>query len=63
MPQEVEKTEQAKKATEKAPVKKPYFSTKSSASKERDWADRTEETSVEPYEETYRDGSMKNECW
>jgi len=31
--------------------------------KEREWADRTEQTEPEPYEETYRDGSMKNECW
>ena len=31
--------------------------------KERDWADRTDMPESEPYEETYRDGSMKNECW
>ena len=31
--------------------------------KERDWADRNDLPEPEPYEETYRDGSMKNECW
>ncbi len=31
--------------------------------KEREWADRTEQSEPEPYEETYRDGSLKNECW
>ena len=28
------------------------------------WSDRgQDEDSPEPYEQTYRDGSMKNECW
>ncbi len=31
--------------------------------RERAWADRTNEDTPEPYEETYRDGSIKNECW
>ena len=34
---------------------------------EREWADQIpdpeEEEQPEPYEETYRDGSAKNECW
>ena len=33
--------------------------------KEREWADTIpdeEESRPEPYEETYRDGSAKNEC-
>ena len=33
---------------------------------EKDWADNIpnlEEERPEPYEETYRDGSAKNECW
>ena len=32
----------------------------------RDWSDEIpdeEERQPEPYEETYRDGSAKNECW
>lgn len=28
-----------------------------------EWADREREDSREPYEQTYRDGSLKNECW
>ena len=63
MPQEKEKTVQPEKAMGKPSVKKPIFSMKSSSVKERDWADRTEEPNAEPCEETYRDGSMKNECW
>lgn len=34
--------------------------------KEAEWSDSIpdpEETLPEPYEETYRDGSVKNECW
>ena len=33
--------------------------------KEQEWADRLPDTEEQPeeYEETYRDGSMKNECW
>ncbi len=34
--------------------------------KEKEWADEIpdeEADAGEPYEETYRDGSMKNECW
>ena len=34
--------------------------------KEKEWADEIpdeEEALPEPYEETYRYGSMKNECW
>ena len=35
--------------------------------KEKEWADSIPETGTddapEPYEETYRDGSAKNECW
>ena len=33
--------------------------------REKEWADEVpdEETLPEPYEETYRDGSAKNECW
>ncbi|MDO5143510.1 MAG: hypothetical protein Q4E72_02715 [bacterium] len=28
------------------------------------WSDRgQDEDAPEPYEQTYRDGSMKNECW
>ena len=33
---------------------------------ETEWADEIpdeEEQQPEPYEETYRDGSAKNECW
>lgn len=34
---------------------------------ERDWADRIhdpeDDDEAAPYEQTYRDGSMKNECW
>ncbi len=33
---------------------------------EKDWSDEIpddEEERPDPYEETYRDGSMKNECW
>ena len=33
---------------------------------EKEWSDEIpdeEELPVEPYEETYRDGSTKNECW
>ena len=37
------------------------------ADKERkaeEWADRSrDEDETEPYEQTYRDGSLKNECW
>ena len=32
----------------------------------KDWADEIpdeENGRPEPYEETYRDGSLKNECW
>ena len=34
--------------------------------KEKEWSDEIpdeEEVQPEPYEETYRDGSAKNECW
>ena len=34
--------------------------------REREWADETQdgaEYQPEPYEETYRDGRAKNECW
>ena len=34
--------------------------------REKEWADEIpdeEEERPEPYEETYRDGSAKNECW
>ena len=35
--------------------------------KEKEWTDRIpdpeEENRQEPYEETYRDGSARNECW
>ena len=34
--------------------------------KAREWADEIpdeEDDRTEPYEETYRDGSAKNECW
>ena len=34
--------------------------------REKEWSDRIpdpEEELPEPYEETYRDGSAKNECW
>ena len=34
--------------------------------KEQEWSDSIpdpEEERPEPYEETYRDGSSKNECW
>ena len=34
--------------------------------KEKDWTDEIpdeEDSLPEPYEETYRDGSVKNECW
>lgn len=34
--------------------------------KEKDWTDEIpdeEDSLPEPYEETYRDGSAKNECW
>ena len=33
--------------------------------REKEWSDEIpeEELPVEPYEETYRDGSAKNECW
>ena len=34
--------------------------------KEREWTDAVpdgEDTQPEPYEETYRDGSVKHECW
>ena len=32
--------------------------------RERDWGDRTEDNSGhENREDTYRDGSLKNECW
>ncbi len=33
---------------------------------EKEWSDEIpdmEEEPPEPYEETYRDGSAKNECW
>lgn len=33
---------------------------------EKEWSDEIpdeEEERPEPYEETYRDGSSKNECW
>ena len=36
------------------------------AKKEQDWNDEIpdeEEVQPEPYEQTYRDGSAKNECW
>ncbi len=34
--------------------------------REKEWADELpeeEDRLPEPYEETYRDGSAKNECW
>lgn len=34
--------------------------------KEKDWTNEIpdeEDSLPEPYEETYRDGSAKNECW
>ena len=33
--------------------------------REKEWSDEIpdEEEHPEPYEETYRDGSAKNECW
>lgn len=35
--------------------------------REKEWADEIpdeeEETMPEPYEETYRDGTAKHECW
>ena len=34
--------------------------------REKKWSDEIpddEEDRPEPYEETYRDGSVKNECW
>ena len=34
--------------------------------REKEWSDEIpdeEEIRPEPYEETYRDGSAKNECW
>lgn len=34
------------------------------ARRERDWADRSpEDGPAEGYEPTYRDGSVKHECW
>lgn len=30
---------------------------------ERDWADRDPDADQPEYEPTYRDGSLKNECW
>ena len=63
MDQEKEQIDQRKKTAEKTSVKKPVSAVKNAAVKERDWADRTEETPAEPYVETYRDGSTKNECW
>ena len=34
--------------------------------REKEWSDEIpdeEEITAEPYEETYRDGSAKHECW
>ena len=45
------------------PQKEPRPSIQRKLRKEREWADRTEQSESEPYEETYRDGSLKNECW
>ena len=42
------------------------MSERPSEKRERDWNDDIpdEETNLpDPYEETYRDGSVKNECW
>ena len=45
-------------------VQKPSLTDRKSAIlKERAWADQTEAPNPEPYEETYRDGRLKNECW
>ncbi|MBR5109075.1 MAG: hypothetical protein IK099_02675 [Clostridia bacterium] len=63
MPKEKEEAAPQKTTAGKRPAGKPVSDMKSAAEKERDWADRTEEASAAPYEETYRDGSMKNECW
>ena len=47
----------------KPPRKASVSTPQRAALKERAWADRTDEPDLEPCEETYRDGSMKNECW
>ena len=42
------------------------MSERSSDRKEKDWTDEIpdeEEQRPEPWEETYRDGSAKHECW
>ncbi len=47
------------KTHQKPPVSNP----KTAVLRERAWGDRTDEPDPGPAEETYRDGSMKNECW
>ena len=42
------------------------MSERNSDRREKEWSDGIpdpEEERPEPYEETYRDGSAKNECW
>lgn len=42
------------------------MSERKSDRQEKEWSDGIpdeEETPAEPYEETYRDGSAKHECW
>ena len=51
-------------STKLKPVsKQPIPAPSSAVLRERAWADRVNEDKPEPYEETYRDGSIKNECW
>ncbi len=47
----------------KPPQKIPVSNPKAAVLRERAWGDRTDEPDPGPAEETYRDGSMKNECW
>ena len=59
------KTKEQPKPSGKAPHSHiaPVSAPQKKVLKEREWADRTDAPASEPYEETYRDGSMKNECW
>ncbi|MBR3108292.1 MAG: hypothetical protein IKH30_14115 [Clostridia bacterium] len=59
-----EQEERKKSPPERKPPRKTIVSDPQSAVlKERAWGDRSDEPAPEPCEETYRDGSMKNECW
>ena len=63
MKQEEERKPLAKEDQKKG--QNPVKDIQSAILREREWGDRTDEEDKqpEPYEETYRDGSMKNECW